>query len=156
MTAKEVLEKYWDGRTVPVPVRGIAAQMGVSVLSEPQMTVSGHYSPMDSRLGTALISVRPTESALRQQFTVAHELAHHCLAHGERDRLAPPDFTTNPQDPIEDAANRFAMELLMPEQVLRAFVEAGDLRSVAKLALRFGVGEQAMFHRLKELGYAFR
>ncbi len=156
MSAKEVLAMCWDGESLPVSVTSIAAKLGVYVLGDPTLTVSGHYTPQDERLGVPLITFKPDEPLVRRRFTVAHELGHHCLEHGEYDRHAPPDFMSDSKDWKEVQANGFAAELLMPEDAVRALVEVRKLTDINRLAQIFQVSRFAMAYRLENLGYAVR
>ena len=56
-------------------------------------------------------------------------------------------------DNLEYTANRFASELLMPEEQVRQLIDKENIRSVAVLATRFGVSSSAMLYRVKELKY---
>ena len=152
-TAREILEQYWDDGSIPVSSMAIASKMGVSVLADPCFSASGHYSPNGCSSGP-LITYKSSESKTRQRFTVAHELAHHVMGHGERDRDTPDRFSMGYHDPIEVDANRFAAHLLMPGQIVNALIRVRGIRSVDELARMFGVSKAAMRFRLKELGYA--
>jgi Zn-dependent peptidase ImmA (M78 family) len=56
-------------------------------------------------------------------------------------------------DPEEIAANRFAAELLMPEEMILASLGQGSSTEIiGRLAVRFDVSQQAMEHRLANLG----
>ena len=57
-------------------------------------------------------------------------------------------------NPIEKQANDFAMQLLMPEDMVRKAVNEG-VRNVGMLADRFGVPSTRMKERLSEFGYTF-
>ncbi|WP_052959708.1 ImmA/IrrE family metallo-endopeptidase [Pseudomonas lundensis] len=56
----------------------------------------------------------------------------------------------NYNDPDEIAANAFAANLLMPEDLVRDLY--GSARNVQDLAEAFGVSSVAMTYRLKNLG----
>lgn len=57
-------------------------------------------------------------------------------------------------NPIEKQANDFAMQLLMPEDMVRKAVNEG-VRNVGMLADRFGVPSTRMKERLIEFEYTF-
>lgn len=57
-------------------------------------------------------------------------------------------------NPIEKQANDFAMQLLMPEDMVRKAVNEG-VRNVGMLADRFGVPSTRMKERLIEFVYTF-
>lgn len=153
--AQEILKQYWDDGSIPIDPMVIAAKMGISVLANPGFNASGHYIPSkDSQ--PPLITYNSSESKVRQRFTIAHELGHHVMEHGERDRDTPDRFSMGYHDPIEVDANRFAAHLLMPGQIVNALIRVRGIRSVDELARMFGVSKVAMRFRLKELGYAVK
>lgn len=153
--AQEILNLYWDEGSIPIDPMDIAAKMGISVLADPNFTAIGHYVPgKDSQ--PPLITYKSSESKVRQRFTVAHELGHHVMGHGERDRDIPEQFSMGYHDPFEVDANRFAVYLLIPDTGIHAMIRIGRVRSVEELARIFGVSRAAMRFRLKELEYVVR
>lgn len=62
-----------------------------------------------------------------------------------------PEFSRNTTDAKERAANRFALQLLMPEEAMWAAIDAG-ITDVARLARAFEVSEVAVVERLKMMG----
>ncbi len=111
--------------------------------------------------GQATIAINSTHHPNRQRFTAAHECGHYFLHCKEGDdqlfvdqafqRGAVAGAGTDIQ---EIQANRFAAELLMPEDMVRSAVPNDSLSDldIALLALRFEVSEQAMTIRLVKLG----
>ncbi|MCK9195010.1 MAG: ImmA/IrrE family metallo-endopeptidase, partial [Nevskia sp.] len=85
------------------------------------------------------------------RFTIAHELGHHFLEHGERKRDTPSEFSASTFDFVEAAANRFAADLLMPATAVTWLVENKGYVSIEALAREFLVSEVAMRYRLKNL-----
>ena len=124
----------------------------------------------------SVIGINALDAAVRQRFTIAHEIGH-LLLHAEPLHLdpghnlavMPPPTGTKPalrfsrnqisskaKDPREIEANRFAAALLMPAHFL-----SRDLRgmripitedAIAELAMRYQVSRQAMTFRLMNLG----
>lgn len=94
---------------------------------------------------------------VRQRFTIAHELGHHCLGHrpGVDDLSSPYDRT----DPAEVQATAFAGEFLVAAPQLARMLEEDEdpdvrrLDTVARLACRAGISTQAMRHRLTDCGH---
>lgn len=156
MSARDVLSSYWDDGSLPVDPAYIAAKMGISVMADPNLGGSGHYEPRGTKSGEPLITYDPTENIVRQRFTIAHELGHHALGHGSRDRDTPENFTMGFNDPIEIAANKFAAQLLMPKNFVHALIQVRGIRSLERLASFFKVSKAAMRYRLKDLGYDIR
>lgn len=99
----------------------------------------------------------------RQRFTAAHELGHAVLHRAAMGRYVADAVITEGDDgasEMEREANRFAAELLMPEEVCRARGE--ELRAeyracprgvlAYRLASELLVSREAMRYRLKTLG----
>lgn len=118
------------------------------------------------------IMVNKAHHPNRQRFTIAHELGHLVLHHNSGDRLfvdnhlrayqrrgspssgtyGHPDSETTPAE--EREANQFASALLMPRAWILQMTEGRqfwDELDVAALAAEFGVSEQAMTIRLRQL-----
>lgn len=153
MTAAQVLDKYWPEGRVPIEPVLIASRMGVFVVAVEGLPVSGHYRPNVGPEKHDLICYKAEENYTRQRFTIAHELGHKVLHGVEKDRETPPDFMSDSHDPDEVEANRFAAELLMPEDYVRAAVDVRGIKNLAKLAGLFLVSTGAMKWRLTNLGY---
>ena len=100
------------------------------------------------------IGVNSKHSQTRQKFSMAHEYAHYrlhrdnlsALAEGERILHRSDDWNS-----IEQQANSFAAEILMPEDHFREEIKrtGGD---IAQLADRCGVSALALRYRAKNLG----
>jgi Zn-dependent peptidase ImmA (M78 family) len=161
--AQALLRRLGSG-DLPVDVRALAAELGVTVVSQPlEATVSG---VLVLRNGYAAIGVNDGHHPRRQRFTIAHELGHFVL-HREADRLFVDESLTFYRDQQsaeglyerEIAANAFAAELLMPEVSLRAIlgdrpIDLHDDTAIQHLAARFDVSVQALTIRLVNLGLA--
>lgn len=119
----------------------------------------------------------------RQRFTAAHELGHYVLHRGASEELLFEDgsfskaivdkrregarrvfnrdrISEQGTHQIEIEANRFASALLMPEilieeVVMKLHIDITDDADVKRLSKRFLVSEQAMIHRLTNLGITF-
>jgi Zn-dependent peptidase ImmA (M78 family) len=105
-----------------------------------------------------LLWVNGTQAAVRQRFTLAHELGHVWCAHDGH--LAVDSFATlsgKTTTPHEVQANAFAAELLIPRAALeRLLPERRDptLDEVVVLAARYGTSALMTLYRLKQTGYA--
>lgn len=165
--ARDLLERYGSAYAPPdegpVPVEDIAeSYLGLLVSLAPlEDGVSGMLLLRERE-----IRVNAVECELwprRRRFTVAHEIGHWELhaaevAEGFICRLG--DVTESgakgsPEQLREREANRFAAELLMPEQRVRASVET-DGADVVGQADRFEVSQLSMAWRLFNLGYLRR
>ncbi len=170
MQARRLLRRQGIGNP-PVPVEEIARGLGIIVRREP---FEGDVSGVLHRSGRVpVIGVNALDAAVRQRFTIAHEIGH-LLLHDEplyidRHYLPPEKSLLSPSrrflrdgvssqasNPQEIQANRFAAALLMP----RGFLDE-DLKKmkiplsaldVERLAKRYKVSQQAMILRLVNLG----
>jgi Zn-dependent peptidase ImmA (M78 family) len=118
------------------------------------------------------IMVNKAHHPNRQRFTIAHEIGHLVLHHNSGDRLfidthlrayqrrgsassgayEEPGSTTTPAE--EREANQFASALLMPRAAILLRTdghEYWDELQISALAAEFGVSEQAMTIRLRQL-----
>lgn len=167
--SKELLRAHGLYRD-PVNVVALADQMGIAV----------HYEPLDNNYSAFLVIKNGKASAFinaehhpnRQRFSLAHEIGHYVLHHSKSnpDHLfldkslmlytrkdASPSETVDYE--MEREANRFAAELLMPEELLRKHIAKHDLDitdefDIYRLALAFEVSEQALQIRLGRLKLA--
>lgn len=118
--------------------------------------------------GTKFIGISSTDGALRQRFTFAHELGHIFLHKNDAVNydtglmMMRDDRSTNGSDEKEIEANRFAAELLMPEdEVRKDMSKAEDIDFlhdnestrlfIKKLAEKYGVSSKAMNVRISAL-----
>ena len=154
--ACELARKY---DTVPVPIRQIAKEMGVTVISHHlDDDVSGFLIVKDRK---PVIVVNKRHHPTRQRFTIAHELGHYQLHFQDSDEVFHRDeLSGHGTSRMEIQANTYAGELLMPREeveralgptVLDAFNETSS-EQVEKVARKFGVSQHAMSIRLQQLG----
>lgn len=147
----------------PVPVNLIARARGIEVVFQPvkndEEDVSGFYFRDGDR---RVIGVNSNHPLARQRFTIAHELGHHVLHDSEGLHLDQAFRLRDSRssmaiDPGEIAANKFAAELLMPEDevldlVMKSPVDLNSEVEIGTLARHFGVSAQAFMYRLANLG----
>jgi len=152
-----------DVTAAPVPVERIAKNLGVRI----------EYAPLDGELsgfahtrdGVSMIGVNSLHAAVRQRFTIAHELGHICLhqselqavVHVDKGSLRRDSISSEGSDPLEVEANAFASEFLMPQHLLQSLlagklVDLEDDETIKNLAKRFRVSEAAMRYRLQPRG----
>jgi len=154
MTSKQlanaVLRQHWDG-TLPVQPVAIATALNAKVIPDPDLgPISGQFSLEEEG---PVIRYNSKEPPMRQRFTVAHEIGHYALGHGDYFRDPIRNFSTRNFDPKEAQANRFAAELLMPEIAVSGLIRERGITDVKALAREFQVSEAAMMYRLKNLGW---
>lgn len=99
----------------------------------------------------ALVILNSDNHVTRRRFTLAHELGHWLLG-DTRPLIVEDDLGCDGE--IEKRADRFALELLMPEdEVRRVFGAASDLTTgLVDGLLRFGVSREAFVNRLRNMG----
>ena len=150
----------------PVDVLALAESLGIPVVT---VSLGDDISGLlITRNGTTTICVEKSHHPRRRRFTIAHEIAHFYLRHqfepGEHvhvdrgtlvsKRSGRSSEGTNSKE-IE--ANQFAACLLMPRGLVEAEIgRVGGLltdATIATLADKFVVSEQAMTIRLGTLGW---
>lgn len=157
------LRKKANQTSMPVDVEACARQEGVQLTFEAfDDDLSGLLIKKGDR---KIIGVNSNHGIPRQRFTIAHELGHLLLQHHGEVFV---DQTVIKRDPTsslaidtqEIEANRFAAELLMPEELVQRRArelqqekgESGLPTLVQDLASEFRVSSQAMQFRLINLG----
>jgi len=125
--------------------------------------------------GRTIIGVNNAHHRNRKRFTIAHELGHLLLHdlnlhvdHNFKVRREPAETPTRVRrrdeisslavDPLEMEANRFAAEILMPYEMVRADLAGANfdyenIEEVKPLAKRYIVSSQAMLHRIANIGH---
>lgn len=151
----------------PVRVDRIAKRRSVKV----------RYSPLDDELSgmafykgdTPIIGVNSRHHVNRQRFTIAHELGHFCMhddilrkgMHVDKviTMLNRDTKSTKGTVNIEIEANQFAAELLMPEQLVKQYMEqevldygrVPDEDAVEDMARAFKVSPMALAYRIAKI-----
>lgn len=144
--AKALLEELWDMK-LPVDPTFFATELGLSVHEASLGFLSGYYKDRD-------IYVNEGHPEERKRFTIAHELGHFCLGHGPSRRDTSKSGWYGADDlEKEKLANAFAAELLMPEEVVRYFIDEKGITNATLLRQAFGVSSSALANRLRSLGY---
>jgi hypothetical protein len=123
--ARRVLERHAT-TAPPIDVEALARAEG--------LTIERGQFPHDGLLVDGVIQV-PEGDGRAERFVIAHELGHHELRH----RV--------PEDKLEEEANAFASELLVPRTTLRDAVRAGV--TFPNLCRKFAVNRQPMVYALQ-------
>lgn len=137
----------------PVPVLEIAEGNGVDVVfadfGKHTSNVAGFCD-----FGEAKLYVNADDVTTRQMFTIAHELGHWVL-HREVFEKNPESYPVLPRfqkvdrhNPLEQEANHFAANLLVPEHLLLPVKHA----PISALADAFAVSRTMMEYRRKNVG----
>ncbi|WP_397575475.1 ImmA/IrrE family metallo-endopeptidase [Sphingorhabdus sp.] len=149
------LEKFWDlMEQIPVPVGSIAERLGLDVYS---VTLDPNISGSIRRVAPTKfeIQVNDTDAAVRQRFTVCHEIAHYLLhtsfidAEGIEDNILYRSQLSNAQ---EAEANRFAAALLLPWKTVKdwhfeQFGEPVNKTNLKAIAEKFRASDLAVGYR---------
>jgi len=144
----------------PVDVFRIAGELGMQVEFEDlEEDVSG---VMVCDKNNIRVAINESHHSNRQRFTLAHEIGHSVLHMDDQDRVfVDRRFFRNKASSTgelkhEIEANAFAADLLMPRKMVQRYLKSHtNIQDfdVYKLAIKFGVSEQAMTLRLVRLGY---
>jgi Zn-dependent peptidase ImmA (M78 family)/DNA-binding XRE family transcriptional regulator len=135
------------GLSPHTPVRNllnILEKNGVFIFAIP-LSVEEHdsYSVWaDTQLRRPVIMISSGKPGDRQRFSLAHELGH----------LVMHDTFPEGLKKIEDEADRFASEFLLPEEAMRSAIEPPvTLTSLAELKPRWGVSIASLIVRSRQL-----
>lgn len=147
---RDLVRKYQE--TVPVKLSGLAKALGLRVLSSTLPSgISGEIRPSPNGF---VVSVNRHDSARRQRFTVAHEIAHFLLHRDQIGSGISDDvlYRSSLSDTREAEANRLAAEILLPREKLDHELQAlpglNQEELISSLATSFEVSEVAMKIRL--------
>lgn len=140
----------------PIKLSQVAGAIGgVRIVSAPlPKGISGEIRPDPESPGSFLIKVNKNDSARRQRFTVAHELAHYLLHRDQIGGGIEDDvlYRSKLSDAREAQANRLAADLLMPDRLVNEWISKAQALQVENivgfLADKFNVSEAAMKIRL--------
>ena len=153
--------------TVPTPLPKIAALLGIMVVEVELDDSTSGFLKRRGKNTRPVIAINKNHPVVRQRFTLAHELGHyvlHSLLPLHIDK-ASVEFRKKSSsiavDIKEVQANRFAAELLMPQNTLAQYLN-GDFppmdseeakKKISDLASTFNVSDQAMSIRIGGLLY---
>lgn len=145
--AAKYMRSYWRLPTGPIEdlVR-VAEANGIMVVMLPSTPGFQGVSIRDSRKELPpIVFVSADDPMDRQRWTIAHEIGHILLHHHQRVL----DLT---EDEIEDEADAFAGEFLMPAHEIRPhFSWKTHLPELAQLKLHWRVSMAALLRRGKDL-----
>lgn len=164
LTPENILNKYYPERnTYPIDIATILFKMNIRALPYDFSKFDDGVN-LQSRILGAMVAnktdlallYREGETKNRNRFTLAHELAHCCLAHMDDKTMPYIEWRHDGivTDPYEIEANVFAGELLVPTTELRKVLSneyPETLPHVTKLAKMFAVSINVMKERLKQL-----
>ena len=121
----------------------LANMLGIVVIKEDLGVIDGYYN---KQLRQKQIHINCNLSENDMLFTCAHELGH-AMLHPNSNAKFLYDNTFLSVDKLEQEANQFALELLLPDDLL---FEYSDY-SIQQLSALFGYSEKLIGLRLKQL-----
>lgn len=158
--ARELLA---DQTQPPVDLARVAKKLDAEVR---KLAIADDISGVLYRDGNRrIVVVNAGHSAMRQRFTIAHELGHLALHRGDKVhvdhgfRINLRDGRSASAENVEEVeANAFAADLLMPaEWIWRDLdgtaIDPGDDGQIALLAAHYGVSQQALLIRLASVAH---
>nr|WP_282560224.1 ImmA/IrrE family metallo-endopeptidase [Motilimonas cestriensis] len=159
---RKILECHWDW-VLPVKVDSIGRRLSIQVrkldpLNAEHTGLSGMVEIQDD---LKLAYFNASESINRQRFALAHGIGHLVLGHviSAAPRLVDGEdgrhYSASNSSQMEQEANNFAMQLLMPKDAIDYVINQEKVNNINYLAVKFGVSEVAMHARLKNLGWMY-
>lgn len=155
--ASEILKKYYIDQP-PVVAKELAEIYRLNVVPVNFAQINPKYSSISGFIDiqTNRLFVNSNESAVRRNFTIAHELGHYLLGHTSSSEYANLLFRRpleEQEDPIiEQEANCFAGDLLVPEIFLKEVIQKYPFATNSQLGNIFGVSDTVIRIRKKILG----
>jgi Zn-dependent peptidase ImmA (M78 family) len=143
--------------TIPIALEKITTFFGIKISYDLGENVSGI---LISKKDVTIIGVNPTESSVRQRFTIAHEIGHYCMHKNKAELFVDTDYIvmkrSGEKDNYELEANAFAAALLMPEENIEKELSKLSVNiptddKIKTLAKKFEVSTIAMTYRLSNL-----
>lgn len=154
LKAEQVLRENFINNP-PIDVYEIAKNEGLEIeikdFGDKFNNISGYIKPE-----TRTIFVNSRDPENRRKFTIAHELGHWIL-HRDKLESEPEKYAIlyriplgrTQDDPVEQEANCFAANLLVPEEML---VARRDEKTEEELATEFHVSRDVIGYRISNLG----
>lgn len=146
----------------PIPIKDIIKQLGLDLMSYDLGDDVSGILVIENDKGT--IGFNPSNSRVRQRFTIAHELGHYLLhKHAISEVFVDKDFIVKYRSEKqysfaeikqEQEANLFAAALLMPKEMIKAEVSKKDYADLSEtefitaMAKVFDVSIPAMTYRI--------
>lgn len=152
LLAEGILKTHWD-QSVPVNLARIAKAVGLRVcLGDPGTACALLEITAQHK---ASVTISQHHPITRQRYGVAHAIAHLALHHlrpGMQRAICISDSYHADHNQRQDSeANDFALQLLLPEVVLRYTVTGQHVHSLQELAHLFEVPEILVKQRLADL-----
>lgn len=155
--ASDVLKKYNLDDNIPINLDKLIEELNINVrvrdfseIEDVENQIAGYIKK--TKNGQATILVNVNDIPTRQRFTIAHEIGHYFLHMKDNSEESHIELRTVAKDSKELSADRFAAELLMPENLIRKEHDKLMFATATELAQKFNVSFSAMKYRLDTLG----
>lgn len=139
--AQATLKKYWDGK-IAVNLADIVRKCNVKVARA--SFENGIRGQMDVSDNGVTIFYDNKNPPFMNRFIVAHLLGKYMMGSGSVDQITIENVSTSTQDQLDQQANSFALELLIPRKTLAAYMQNLGLDDVHLAAEMFAVAPFAM------------
>lgn len=161
---KLFIDKYID-ETTKLPIRIDEIIKEERIVVEERALSNDMSGLLIIKGDSKMIGVENSHSNVRQRFTLAHELGHFVL-HSQESKVftdvqllfkRQSDGYSSREEKMEQEANYFAANILMPENLVKREVvkmqyDLHDDANIEKLAVMFDVSLISMTYRLTNLG----
>ncbi len=160
----DLLKEYNMQNIIPVDVNKLLEKMNIKTfaIDFEEVESKPEIQPLIQKKGKILgavllnkddiiISYRKTDPTHRKRFTIAHELAHCCLADNLGENFIQFRNDLISSDEMEIKCNTFAGELLIPEYILNELHNVIPVFPLEKLSNIFDVSVSVMAKRLDNL-----
>jgi Zn-dependent peptidase ImmA (M78 family) len=158
--AEQARSLGWGGR-LPIQAAKVASALvmrrdereyKIVCQSMPDGDEASSRAYFDSSEQRYVCEYNKNEIFYRANFALAHALGHVVLGHVSDATVVRTsrEFSVTCDDAQDRAATAFAIELLLPKDLLRKLFPAA--KKVQEMAEAFGVSTAAMIHRLKSIG----
>jgi Zn-dependent peptidase ImmA (M78 family) len=138
-----------------VDIKKIIQSNGIEIREEVLASSVSGYLVKEN--GKWIIGVNKNHHIRRQRFTLAHEFAHYNLHRTDLDYFEDEIFYRNEvRTSVEYAANAYASQLLMPEDLLKKAILNEGLTTLKDLAELFNVSTLAVKNRVVTMGYKIK
>ena len=153
--AKQVAERVLQDNCLeepPINAKELAERNGLTVSFVNFNRLGPEYSDIAGFINKNNVYVNADDTPARQNFTIAHELGHILLEHDNYDILYRRDLENQSNKTVEQEANYFAANLLVPEKMFKSFIKEYPYASNKQLSDIFGVSKITIEHRRNRLG----
>jgi Zn-dependent peptidase ImmA (M78 family) len=147
---------------IPIPIDRIANELGINI--KPYDLGEDISGVLVINNGKGTIGLNPTESNVRQRFSIAHELGHFVLHKENNDSLFVDKSykihfrnqeSSTGEVRMEQEANAFAAAILMPKKELKSKIDELEIDltedAIKRLAQMFNVSAISMTYRISNL-----